>query len=173
MSLGQYKFCEMNYKNTSSSEDYAFGNCTQKTAVLIVTFPNRSGGRVCLQCRLRGRLGFDPWVGMVLWGRKWQTTPVFLPGESHGQRSLVDSSPWGRKESATNEYTSTSHMVSGQKMLAAIINTTIIFIIILENSSYSEIYIVINYPNLFQNMYLHSNKYLWWSFASHRHVTLG
>ena len=84
MSLGQYKFCEMNYKNTSSSEDYAFGNCTQKTAVLIVTFPNRSAGRVCLQCRLRGRLGFDPWVGMILWGRKWQTTPVFLPGESHG-----------------------------------------------------------------------------------------
>ena len=47
---------------------------------------------------------------------------------------LVGSSPWGRKESATNEYTSTTHMVSGQKMLAAIINTTIIFIIILENS---------------------------------------
>ena len=35
------------------------------------------------------------------WGRKWQTTPVFLPGKSHGQRSLVDYSPWGRKESDT------------------------------------------------------------------------
>ena len=32
------------------------------------------------------------------WRRKWQTTPVFLPGESHGQRSLVGYSPWGRKE---------------------------------------------------------------------------
>ena len=31
--------------------------------------------------------------------RKWQTTPVFLPGESHGQRSLVAYSPWGRRES--------------------------------------------------------------------------
>ena len=35
--------------------------------------------------------------------RKWQPTPVFLPGESHGQRSLVGYSPWGRKESDTTE----------------------------------------------------------------------
>ena len=32
---------------------------------------------------------FDPWVGKILWKRKWQPTPVFLPGESHGQRSLA------------------------------------------------------------------------------------
>ena len=32
------------------------------------------------------------------WRRKWQPTPVFLPGESHGQKSLVGYSPWGRKE---------------------------------------------------------------------------
>ena len=38
-----------------------------------------------------------------LWRRKWQPTPVFLPGESHGQRSLVGYSPWGRKESDTTE----------------------------------------------------------------------
>ena len=38
------------------------------------------------QCR---RPGFDPWVQKILWRRKWQPTPVFLPGESHGQRSLV------------------------------------------------------------------------------------
>ena len=35
--------------------------------------------------------------------RKWQPTPVFLPGESHGQRSLVGYKPWGRKESDTTE----------------------------------------------------------------------
>ena len=34
---------------------------------------------------------------------KWQTTPVFLPGKSHGQRSLVGYSPWGRKELDTTE----------------------------------------------------------------------
>ena len=41
---------------------------------------------VCLQCR---RPGFDPWVGKIPWRRKWQPTPVLLPGTSHGQRSLV------------------------------------------------------------------------------------
>ena len=40
--------------------------------------------RICLQCR---RPGFDPWVRKILWKRKWQPTPVFLPGESHIQRS--------------------------------------------------------------------------------------
>ena len=36
----------------------------------------------------RKRHKFDPWVGKIPWRRKWQPTPVFLPGESHGQRSL-------------------------------------------------------------------------------------
>ena len=35
------------------------------------------------------RHGFDPWVRKIPWRRKWQATPVILPGESHGQRSLV------------------------------------------------------------------------------------
>ena len=39
------------------------------------------------------------------WRRKWQPTPVFLPGESHGRRSLVGCSPWGRTESDTTEAT--------------------------------------------------------------------
>ena len=41
----------------------------------------------------------DPWVAKVPWRRKWQPTPVFLPGESHGRRSLVGYSPRGCKES--------------------------------------------------------------------------
>ena len=44
------------------------------------------------------RPGFNPWVGKIPWRRKWQPNPVFLPGESHGQRSLVGYSPWGHKE---------------------------------------------------------------------------
>ena len=39
-----------------------------------------------------------PWVGKVPWRRKWQPTPVFLLGKSHGQRSLVSYNPWGHKE---------------------------------------------------------------------------
>ena len=46
---------------------------------------------------------FDTWIGKMPWKRKWQPTPVFLPGESHGQRSLVGYSPRGRKESDTTE----------------------------------------------------------------------
>jgi len=48
---------------------------------------------------MQERPGFDFWVGKVLWRREWLPTPVFLPGEFHGQRSLVDYSPWGHKES--------------------------------------------------------------------------
>ena len=43
------------------------------------------------------RPGLDPWVGKIPWSRKWQPTPVFLPGESHGQRSLAGYSPWCHK----------------------------------------------------------------------------
>ena len=53
------------------------------------------------------RHGFHPWVGKIPWRRKWQPTPVLLPGESQGQRSLVGYSPWGRKESDTTEHTHT------------------------------------------------------------------
>ena len=42
-------------------------------------------------------------VGKIPWRRKWQPTPVLLPGKSHGQRSLVGYSPWGRQESDTTE----------------------------------------------------------------------
>ena len=42
---------------------------------------------------------FHPWVGKLPWRMKWKPTPVFLPGESHGQRSLAGYSPWSRKES--------------------------------------------------------------------------
>ena len=59
------------------------------------------GQSVCLQCR---RPGFHPWVGHIPWRRKWQPTPVFLPGKPHGWRSLVGYSPWSHKESDTTEW---------------------------------------------------------------------
>ena len=49
------------------------------------------------------RDGFDPWVGKITWRGVWQLIPVFLPGESHGQRSQVGCSPWGHKESDMTE----------------------------------------------------------------------
>ena len=53
------------------------------------------------------RYGFDIWVGKIPWRRKWQPIPVFLSGESHGQRSLAGYSPWGCKESGMTERLST------------------------------------------------------------------
>ena len=60
--------------------------------------------RIRLQCR---RCVFDPWVGKVPWRKKWQPTPVFLPGKFHGQKSLVGYSPWSCKESDTDEQLNT------------------------------------------------------------------
>ena len=62
------------------------------------------GGAVVIRLQSK-RFKFNPWVEKILWSRKWQLTPVVLPGESHGQRSLVGSSPQGRKELNTTEHT--------------------------------------------------------------------
>ena len=56
--------------------------------------------RIQLQSR---RPRFDPWAGKIPWKREWLPTPVFLPGEFHGQRSLAGYSPWGRNELDTTE----------------------------------------------------------------------
>ena len=61
--------------------------------------------RIHLQC---GRPGFNPWVGKSCWRTAWQPTPVFLPRESHGQRSLAGYSPRGCKELDVTEKLSTA-----------------------------------------------------------------
>ena len=53
-----------------------------------------SGKESTCQCRRRE---FNPWVWKMPWKRKWQPTPVFLPGKSHRQRSLVGYSPWDHR----------------------------------------------------------------------------
>ena len=69
-------------------------------------FSSGAGGKEpACQCKRRKRPGFNPWVGKIRWRRKWQPTPVYLPGESHGQRSLLGYSPWGHKESDTAQAT--------------------------------------------------------------------
>ena len=56
------------------------------------------GGSVVKTIHLTSRrCGFHPWVKKIPWRRKWQSTPVFLPGEFHRQRSLEGYSSWGRK----------------------------------------------------------------------------
>ena len=55
---------------------------------------------------------FDPRVRKIPWRREWQPTPVFLPRESHGQRSLAGCSPWGRMESDATEWLTHMSVVS-------------------------------------------------------------
>ena len=56
---------------------------------------------------------FNPWVRKSPWRRRRQPTPVFLPGEFHGQRSPAGYSPWGSQESEMSERLSThSHMLN-------------------------------------------------------------
>ena len=68
-------------------------------------FPGGVNGKEpACQCRRRKRCGFDPWVGKIPWRRAWQTTLVFLPGESHRHRSLVGYSSWGHRELDMTEW---------------------------------------------------------------------
>ena len=67
-----------------------------QVALAVKNLPANSGDK-------RGE--FNGWVGKIPWRRAREPTPVFLLGESHGQRSLVGYSPWGRKESDTIEVT--------------------------------------------------------------------
>ena len=54
--------------------------------------------------------GFDPGLVGILWRRAWRPTPVFLPGESHGQRRLTDSSPWGHSTESRTQLRDLAHI---------------------------------------------------------------
>ena len=66
---------------------------------------------VC-QCRRCWRRTFNPWVRKIPWRRKWQTTPVLLPGKLHGERSLGGYRPWGCKESGMTQHAHTNDYAS-------------------------------------------------------------
>ena len=70
-------------------------------------FPGGASGKEpACQCRRHKRGGFNPLAGKIPWRMAWQPTPVFLPGESYGQRSLAVYRPQGCKEADTTEATS-------------------------------------------------------------------
>ena len=79
------------------------------------------------------RLRFIPWVKKIPWRREWQPTPVFLPGKSHGQRSLAGYSPWGRKSQTrlscwefTQDTHKLSHLLAWLRFNATICKTGVI-----------------------------------------------
>ena len=94
---------DLNGKNMNCEVTQMWIDITGSSLILTL-WPWRTD--LFCQGRRYRRQRFDPWVGKIPWRRKWQHSPVFLTGESHGQRSLVDCSLWGHKDSQL----STLHM---------------------------------------------------------------
>ena len=86
----------------------------KKVLPITLGFPGGTSGKESTyQHRRHKRPRFDPWLGKIPWRKAWQPIPVFLPGESHGQRSLVGYSPQGHKESDTTTETMHTHIWIG------------------------------------------------------------
>ena len=103
--------------------------CLNSELVPTLKFLNMPGGTTgkepTCQCRRHKRHRFSPGVGEIPWRRAWQPTPVFLPGEFHGQRSLEGYSPQGCKESDRTE--GSTHTPSKFQVVGLSDNTKLAF----------------------------------------------
>ena len=115
------------HKNTNDNfEKNLNSQCLYEYLCHQPGFPGGSDDKASA-CRVWPK--FDPWIREVPWGRKWQPTPGLLLGKSHGQRSLVGYSPWGRKESDMTEWLNflflslTTNMWLVFRFWSALINT--------------------------------------------------
>ena len=97
---------------TQFSKEKSLHNVTAGVTMTILRYPNSWPSNQCAHewmksfpggtssketSRQGSTYGFNPWVRKIPWRRKWQLTPIFLPGESHGQRSLAGYSPQHRR----------------------------------------------------------------------------
>ena len=109
----------------------------------------RSKESIC-QCRSQWKHRFDLWLRIILWKRKWQPTPVFLLGLSHGQKSLESYSPksWTRLSNWAHNY------------LKHQIKNTILFylhLLLLQHASLS-------FFNVDSSLILYNFPSAWWTF---------
>ena len=125
----------------------------------LLGFPGGSSGKepTC-QCRRFERCRFNSWVGKIPWRRAWQPTLVFLPGESHGQRSLVGYRPQGHKESDMTE------PLSMHTCITITMTTTdaVIFTFCVLNI----IFCLINTSMYIFKVYIHHNSLMFFLFLS-------
>ena len=105
-----YLFCSQEKKEkfisrfSFSLKHYLATFLVSSLLLLVCGLPGGANGKESsCQCRRLRRHKFNPWVGKICWRKKWQPTAAFLPGKSHGQRSLTGYSPWGCKELDTTE----------------------------------------------------------------------
>ena len=115
-----------NFYKVGTSGTYKLPNSGILKSYLWTVFswglPSDSDGKESI-CNV-GDPGFDPSLRTIPWRRKWQPTPLFLPGKSHGQRSLVGYSLSGCKESdTTNTYTYKSLLLSFVDYLGVFLST--------------------------------------------------
>ena len=90
--------CEhwLSFEGSGEGKQWFRRSTTDFSLFNALGFHDGSDGKECRRPR------FNLWVRKISWRRKWQPTPVFLPGESHEQRSLVGYSPRGHKELDTS-----------------------------------------------------------------------
>ena len=90
----------------SHGVEHDWSNLACRHTCRYLVFPvGISGKEPDCQCRRWKRCGFHPWIGKIPWRRAWQPMPIFLPGESQGQRSLEGYGPQCSKELGATEYT--------------------------------------------------------------------
>ena len=87
---------------------------------------------------------FSPWVGKIPWRSEWQPTPVFLPGNIHGQRSLGGYSPWDRKESDTTERL--THTYTRFILLLSLSHLNMVALILVLSSYFINCYSFFGFP---------------------------
>ena len=78
------------------------------------------GKEPACQFRRCKRQEFSPWVGKIPWSREWQLTPVFLPGEFQGWRSLVGCDPWGHKEPDVTEWLTHTELFNSVMLVSGV-----------------------------------------------------
>ena len=97
--------------NEWGASNFCFFRYFLNPATIVWGFPGGTSGKKKSACqgRRHKRLRFYPWFGTIPWSMKWYPTSVFLPGKFHGQRSLVDYSPWGHRVRHGWTHTHTHH----------------------------------------------------------------
>ena len=91
---------------------WSFSSClmNQRINLLKMGFPGGAGGKeASCQCRRHKRCGFSPCVGKIPWRKKWQPTPVFLPGDSQGWGSMGLQSTGSQRVGCTEATAHTTH----------------------------------------------------------------
>ena len=89
---------------------------------LQLGFPGGATGKeLAYWCKRQKKRRFFPWVGKIPWKRAWQPTPVFFPGESHGQGSLLSYGPQGHTELDTTKATQHARTSPVRSFLSGVI----------------------------------------------------